>query len=64
MAEIETTNDSQNDLTIFTVHGELTADEIFQTVRVFYFENPRRWFCGSYRMLQHHALLPGISPEY
>jgi hypothetical protein len=42
MAVIETTVDQQNDLSVFTVNGELTADEIIQKVEEYYLKHPTK----------------------
>jgi len=42
MADIETTIDDENDLTVFTVKGELTAKEIIHHASEYYTEKPTR----------------------
>ena len=42
MAIIETIVDSQNDLSVFTVNGELIADEIIERVEEFYTRHPTK----------------------
>lgn len=43
MAIIEVSTDSQNDLTIFMVHGELTADEVIQSVEALSARKPTKF---------------------
>ncbi len=43
MAIIESSKDQFNDLTVHIVQGELTADEIIQTVKESYSENPTKF---------------------
>ena len=50
MAIIETIVDSQNDLSVFTVNGQLTADEIIERVEEFYTKHPTKlvlWIMGD-----------------
>jgi hypothetical protein len=50
MAIIETIVDSQNDLSVFTVNGELTADEIIERVEEYYTKHPTKlvlWIMGD-----------------
>jgi len=42
MAKIETVVDFQNDLSVFTVNGELIADEIVERVEEFYTKHPTK----------------------
>jgi hypothetical protein len=43
MANIETTVDDENDLTVFTVKGELTAKEIIHHASEYYAKKPTRF---------------------
>jgi 2-phospho-L-lactate guanylyltransferase (CobY/MobA/RfbA family) len=50
MAIIETIVDSQSDLSVFTVNGELTADEIIERVEEYYIKHPTKqvlWIMGD-----------------
>ena len=50
MAVIEKVVDSQNDLSVFTVNGELTADEIIEQVEEYYTQHPTKlvlWIMGD-----------------
>jgi len=50
MAIIETIVDSQGDLSVFTVNGELTADEIIERVEEYYTKHPTKlvlWIMGD-----------------
>jgi hypothetical protein len=50
MATIKTVVDPQNDLSIFTVDGDLTADEIIDRVEEYYTKHPSRlilWIMGD-----------------
>ena len=50
MAIIETIVDSQNDLSVFTVNGELNADEIIERVEEYYNKHPTKlvlWIMGD-----------------
>ena len=50
MAIIETIVDSQGDLSVFTVNGELTADEIIERVEEYYITHPTKlvlWIMGD-----------------
>ena len=50
MAIIETTVDSQGDLSIFTVNGKLTTDEIIERVEEYYITHPTKlvlWIMGD-----------------
>ena len=50
MATIETIVDSQNDLSVFTVNGKLTADEIIERVEEYYITHPTKlvlWIMGD-----------------
>ena len=50
MAIIETIVDSQNDLSVFTVNGELTVDEIIERVEEYYTKHPTKlvlWIMGD-----------------
>ena len=42
MAIIETIVDSQNDLSVFTVNGDLTADEVIERVEEYYTRHPTK----------------------
>ena len=50
MATIETIVDSQADLSVFTVNGELAADEIIERVEEYYTRHPTKlvlWIMGD-----------------
>ena len=50
MAIIETIVDSQNDLSVFTVNGDLTADEVIERVEEYYTRHPTKlvlWIMGD-----------------
>ena len=50
MAIIETIVDSQGDLSVFTVNGELSADEIIERVEEYYTKHPTKlvlWIMGD-----------------
>jgi len=50
MAIIETIVDSQGDLSVFTVNGKLTADEIIERVEEYYTKHPTKlvlWIMGD-----------------
>ena len=50
MAIIETIVNSQGDLSVFTVNGELTADEIIERVEEYYTKHPTKlvlWIMGD-----------------
>jgi len=50
MAVIEKIVDSQNDLSVFTVNGELIADEVIEQVEVYYTQHPTKlvlWIMGD-----------------
>jgi len=57
MADVEVIKDPRHDLTVFTAHGELTADEIIQQINNFYAGKPTELVLwdgtdGSQRNLQ------------
>jgi hypothetical protein len=50
MATIETIVDSQNDLSVFTVNGELTTDKVIERVEEYYTKHPTKlvlWIMGD-----------------
>jgi len=42
MATVEINNDRLNDLTVFTVHGDLCSDELIHHIKDFYAGNPTK----------------------